>query len=146
MSDVNAEIGQTLDAHVVVVRYTLFAVVAGLANLASQALVLNIAPSLPLVFSILVGTGVGFLAKYALDKHWIFFDGYADQRTELRKITVYGLFSVGTTLLFWASELAAWQLWHTDVAKYCGAVAGLTLGNWIKYQLDKRYVFRKAYP
>jgi len=144
MSEVNAEFGQALDTHVLVVRYALFAVLAGVANLASQALVLRLGPAYPLILSILVGTGVGFLVKYVLDKHWIFFDGYGDQLSELRKIIVYGLFSVGTTVLFWAVELTAWHIWYTDAAKYTGAVIGLTLGNWIKYQLDKRYVFLKA--
>jgi putative flippase GtrA len=95
--------------------------------------------------SVLFGTGVGFVLKYLLDKRWIFFDDYCGHSAELRKFVVYGLFRVGTTLLIWGMELGAWHLWQTTVAKYSGAVVGLSLGNRIKYLLDKHYVFgRKA--
>ena len=61
-------------AHEIFVRYVLFAIAAGLANLAAQELTVRALPILPVLGSILVGTGVGFFVKYALDKRWIFFD------------------------------------------------------------------------
>lgn len=146
MSDVDADFGQPLDAHVIFVRYTLFAMFASIVNLATQAVVTKLAPWAPLMASVLVGTAAGFLVKYLLEKRWVFLDGYVSHVAELRKVIVYGLFSVGTTLLFWAIELGAWHLWRTDTAKYIGAAIGLGLGNWIKYLLDKRYVFLKAAP
>ena len=123
------------------VRYVLFAVVSGVAILASQELTLREAPALPLIVSVLLGTGVGFVVKYALEKRWIFLDGYGGHLTEIRKLVFYGAFSVGTTLLFWGIELGAWHVWQTTTAKYVGAAVGLSLGNWIKYLLDKHFVF-----
>jgi putative flippase GtrA len=130
-------------AHVILARYVIFAAIAGLANLAAQEFVVRIAPSRPLMTSVLVGTGVGFLVKYALEKRWVFFDRYEGHGREIRKIVVYGFFGVGTTVLFWAIELAAWQLWQTTAAKYAGAALGLSVGNWLKYVLDKHFVFQR---
>jgi putative flippase GtrA len=95
----------------------------------------------PIEMSILVGTAVGFFVKYLLDKRWVFLDIYDGHGAEIWKILVYGVFGVGTTLLFWGIELTFWRVGHTVEAKYLGAVIGLSLGNWIKYALDKRYVF-----
>jgi len=128
-------------APVIFVRYVLFVVFAGLGNLFSQEAVVRVAPALPLMASVLVGTGVGFVIKYALDKRWIFFDDYESHTEEIRKVIVYGLFSVLTTLIFWAVEIGAWRHWETSFAKYTGAVIGLAIGNLIKYLLDRRFVF-----
>ena len=131
-------------AHLIFARYVLFAAVAGLSNLAAQELTVRLLPTSPVMTSVLVGTGIGFVVKYALDKKWIFFDEYDSHAAELRKIIVYGGFGVATTLLFWAVELGALWLLRTTTAKYLGAAVGLSLGNWIKYLLDKHYVFGRT--
>lgn len=141
MSETSAGERTLLASHVIFVRYVLFAFVSGMANLASQEIVLRLIPAVPLMISVLSGTGVGFLVKYILEKRWIFLDPYENHVAEIRKIIVYGLFGVGTTLLFWGIELGAWHLWGTVEAKYIGAAVGLSLGNWIKYVLDKHWVF-----
>jgi putative flippase GtrA len=125
------------------VRYVLFAVIATLANLATQELVIRLAPVAPLTLSILAGTAAGFVLKYVLDKRWVFEDGYDGHREELQKVTLYGAFSVLTTLVFWGFEVAFWTIWHTDVAKYTGAVLGLALGYAAKFALDRTFVFRE---
>jgi len=126
-------------------RYVTFAVISGLANLVAQALSIRVAPAYPVPSSILCGTAVGFFVKYLLEKRWVFFDGYDGKAKELRKITVYGLSGVATTLLFWAVELAAWHLGGTDAAKYIGAAIGLSIGNVVKYLLDRKFVFRSRF-
>lgn len=124
-------------------RYVLFAVVATLANLGAQEAVIRLAPVAPLALSILVGTVVGFAVKYILDKKWVFYDAFTTHREEARKISLYGLFSVVTTLVFWGFEVAFWMIWRTDVAKYAGAVMGLAIGYTAKFALDQTYVFRE---
>jgi putative flippase GtrA len=123
------------------VRYVLFAVVAGVANLLTQAVVFKLSNVEPLTISILVGTAVGFILKYILDKHWIFFDDYGGARREARKIILYGSFSVAMTLVFWSFEVAFWKIGGTDFSKYLGAVIGLTIGNFAKYLLDRNFTF-----
>ena len=127
----------------VFVRYVLFAVVATLANLAAQEIVVRTTPVAPLALSILAGTATGFVTKYVLDKKWIFYDPYASHREEVRKVTLYGLFSVVTTLIFWTFEVSFWMIWRTDFAKYAGAVLGLAIGYAAKFALDQTYVFRE---
>jgi putative flippase GtrA len=123
------------------VRYVLFAVLATIANLAAQEAVIRLAPLAPLALSILMGTIVAFVLKYVLDKRWVFDDGFHGHRQEFRKITLYGAFSVITTLVFWAFEVAFWMIWRTDFAKYAGAVLGLAVGYAAKFVLDRTFVF-----
>lgn len=132
-----------LSGHVIVGRYVVFAVIAGLSNLATQEAVARMLPAAPIMVSIAAGTPVGFLVKYLLDKHWVFLDPYDSHITELRKLVLYGIFGVGTTLLFWAVELSFWHIWGTTEAKYIGAAIGLVLGYWTKYVLDNKWVFSR---
>ncbi|HZH52826.1 MAG TPA: GtrA family protein [Microvirga sp.] len=125
------------------VRYVLFAVIATLANLLTQEAVIRVAPVAPLSLSILMGTAAGFFLKYLLDKKWVFDDGFHGHRQELRKITLYGAFSVLTTLVFWGFEVAFWLIWRTDFAKYSGAVLGLAIGYAAKFVLDRTFVFKE---
>ncbi len=123
------------------VRYVLFAVVATLANLITQEVVIRTTPVAPLTLSILMGTVAGFILKYVLDKKWVFDDDYGGHRQEFQKITLYGAFSVLTTLIFWGFEVAFWAVWRTDLAKYTGAVLGLAIGYAAKFALDRTFVF-----
>jgi putative flippase GtrA len=107
-----------------------------------QAIVFRIAPVAALALSILAGTAAGFAVKYVLDKNWIFYDDYTTHRDEVRKVTLYGLFGVAATLVFWGFEVSFWAIWRSDLAKYAGAVIGLAIGYGIKFALDRRFVFR----
>jgi putative flippase GtrA len=139
-----AGLRSSLTRHVIFVRYVIFSAISGLANLASQEGVVRLYPLLPLLVAVVTGTGVGFFVKYALDKRWIFLDSYHDHAAEIRKLAVYGIFGIGTTILFWAVEFGCWYVWQTVEAKYAGAAIGLSLGNWIKYLLDKYFVFSRG--
>ena len=88
-------------------RASPLAIVATLANLITQEAVIRVAPVAPLALSILMGTAAGFILKYVLDKKWIFFDRFTSHREEARKLSLYGLFSVVTTLVFWGFVVLA---------------------------------------
>lgn len=126
---------------VILARYVLFAIIAGVMNLVTQAIAFGLAPVQPLAVSILAGTGVGFVVKYILDKRWIFFDDYDGAAKEARKIVLYASFSVAMTLVFWGFEIAFVIVGGTDLAKYTGAVIGLAIGNFAKYLLDRTFTF-----
>ena len=126
----------------VFLRYVVFAVISTVANLGTQELVVRTATVAALPLSILAGTAVGFAVKYVLDKKWIFYDAYTTRGNEARKIGLYGLFSIATTLVFWGFEVAFWTIWRTDLAKYSGAVLGLAIGYAAKYALDRTFVFK----
>ena len=122
-------------------RYVGFAVLATAANLLAQEATVRLAPGAPLVVSLVMGTGIGFAAKYLLDKRFVFFDASKTRTEEARKVVLYGLFSVATTLVFWVFEFAFLALWGTSAAKYTGALVGLAVGYAVKYGLDRRFVF-----
>jgi len=132
-----------------VLRYGAFAVVAAVANLSVQRLVLamtsvTIAAQAGYVLALIFGTGVGLLLKYILDKRWIFHDAVQSARAETGKFWRYTLTGVGTTLLFWGSETLFWLVWQSDLMRETGAILGLTVGYALKYILDKRFVFTTA--
>jgi putative flippase GtrA len=104
---------------------------------------MRLTPVAPLTLSILAGTVAGFVLKYVLDKKWVFDDCYGGHREELQKVTLYGAFSVLTTLIFWGFEVAFWTIWRTDLAKYAGAVLGLAIGYAAKFALDRTFVFKE---
>jgi putative flippase GtrA len=126
-----------------VVRYATFAAIATVANIAAQRLIFaTIDQEIRFLLALVAGTGVGLVLKYILDKKWIFFDAMRPLAAESRKFTFYTLTGIGTTLIFWGSEALFWVLWHTQSMRETGAILGLTIGYIIKYNLDRRYVFR----
>ncbi|APX14041.1 GtrA family protein [Tateyamaria omphalii] len=127
-----------------IVRYAVTAVLSVLANLLAQEATVQGLPTAHLMVSIIVGTLVGFFMKYVIDKTWTFREAYTSPKGEAQRITLSGLFSVATTLIFWSFELGFYTIWQTDFAKYLGAVIGLSIGYVLKFWLDRRHVFREA--
>jgi putative flippase GtrA len=127
-----------------ILRYAGFAVLAVVANLATQRLVLagaDPASTARFVAAMGAGTLVGLVVKYLLDKRWIFFDRTSGARAQGRQFALYSLMGVATTAIFWVTETTFWLIWGTDLAREAGAVLGLTVGYVTKYALDRRFVF-----
>lgn len=131
-------------------RYAGFAALATAANLSAQRVVLwlgaAVLPAFPagalLAGAILAGTAVGLVLKYVLDKRWIFADREKGLAAHSRKLSLYTAMGLVTTAIFWGFETAAWAIWHTTLARETGAITGLAIGYAVKYQLDRRFVFR----
>ena len=129
-----------------VLRYGAFAILAVLANLLTQRLVLAAAAPVTSVqigygLALVSGTGVGLVLKFILDKRWIFHDAVQSVRAETGKFWRYTLTGIATTLLFWGAETWFWLVWQTDLMREAGAILGLSVGYVVKYNLDKRFVF-----
>ncbi|CUX46621.1 GtrA family protein [Rhizobium oryzihabitans] len=123
-------------------RYAIFAVIATIANLATQRTVLQLGiTGANFIAAIGMGTIVGLIIKYALDKQWIFYDQDMGLKNNTRKFTLYTIMGVLTTLIFWGAETAFWLIWQTDRMREIGAIVGLAIGYIVKYNLDKRFVF-----
>lgn len=134
-----------MSVRILALRYLVFAVVATGINFAFQSVSLAVyAGRYGLMISIVCGTGAGFLVKYVLDKYFIFFDRTTAAAQEARKLMLYGVTAVGTTLVFWSFELAFWTMFGMAIAKYTGAAIGLGIGYIFKYRLDRRFVFSEA--
>lgn len=128
-----------------ILRYGAFAVLAIIANLAAQRIVLALfGGAAGLALAVFVGTGVGLVIKYVLDKKWIFFDSSAGLATHGKKFGLYTVMGIATTVIFWGAETSFWLIWKTDLMREVGAVLGLTVGYVVKYNLDRRFVFNTA--
>jgi len=123
-------------------RYAAFAVVATIANLGVQRLVLTQGRD-GTTFALAVGAGtlVGLIIKYALDKRWIFYDPGTGVKEHGQKFSLYTAMGIITTAIFWGIETAFWSIWQTDTMRELGAVIGLCIGYVVKYGLDRRFVF-----
>lgn len=123
-------------------KYSLFALLATLANLAAQELsIRQYQGSYAIYLAMGLGTLAGLTCKYLLDKRYIFAVRTDSLHQDLRLFLVYGLTGVFTTLLFWCFELG-FEFWiGGKTARYTGAIIGLAIGYVVKYQLDKRFVF-----
>lgn len=92
--------------------------------------------------SILVGTGVGLIVKYVLDKRFIFRFKAQDAAHDAKTFLLYTLMGVITTVIFWGFEYAFDAIFQTKELRYVGGIIGLAIGYWVKYRLDKRFVFK----
>ena len=126
----------------IAIKYTLFAVIATAFNLLFQFLSLKAYSGYgDLIFAMCVGTGAGLVCKYILDKKYIFYHKPRSKTHDAQKFIFYSLTGVVTTIVFWSTEIAFDYLIDHEIAKYCGAVIGLSIGYVSKYFLDKKYVF-----
>ena len=123
--------------------YALLAIVATVTNIATQDVFLRVYQgSFAIALSVLAGTLVGLVVKYALDKRFIFSFQAKSLAHDSRVFLLYAGMGVFTTLLFWSMEFAFHLLFDTREMRYLGGIIGLAAGYWLKYELDKRFVFR----
>lgn len=123
--------------------YALLAAIATATNIGAQAgFLLAYAGSYAIALSIMVGTGIGLIVKYALDKRYIFRFKADTAAHDSKVFILYASTGVLTTAVFWGFELAFHALFRTDQMRYLGGVIGLAIGYVAKYELDKRFVFR----
>ncbi len=128
-----------------VLRYAFFAVLATLANLAMQRLVLGFGEGgFVFALAVLTGTLAGLTLKYVLDKRWIFRDQTAGVKAHSMQFTLYTAMGIVTTAIFWGAETTFWMVWKTDAMRELGAILGLGVGYVVKYRLDRRFVFTDA--
>lgn len=123
--------------------HAILALIATVANIGSQDLVVrNYSGPYSITLSIIVGTGVGLLLKYALDKRYIFRFKARDVVHDGQTFILYTVMGLATTVIFWGFEFAFQHIFQSDGMRYLGGVIGLAIGYVTKYHLDKRYVFR----
>ena len=132
----------TKTATKIAVLYTLFAVLSTAINIGSQMLSIWIYKGpLSVEISILVGTVMGLPLRYFLEKRYIFNFTSKNLVHDGKLFIFYSAMGVITTLIFWGTEYAFHLIYDTDVMRYLGGAVGLSIGFYVKYQLDKKYVF-----
>jgi putative flippase GtrA len=125
--------------------YALVSGFATVANISTQAVSMWIySGAYAVELSVLAGTATGFPIKYVLEKKHVF-DFKADSlANDTRLFILYGFLGVFTTAIFWTIEFAFHYIYRTDAMRYFGGAIGLILGSYIKYHLDKRFVFKQV--
>ena len=123
--------------------YAILALVATAANIGAQDLAIRLYDGrFGVGLSVALGTGVGLVVKYLLDKRYIFAFRARDARHDGQTFLLYSLMGLVTTVVFWGFEFGFDWLFQDKAMRYLGGIIGLAIGYITKYQLDKRYVFR----
>jgi putative flippase GtrA len=127
--------------------YTVFASLSTVINIGSQMLLMAIYKGIYAVeISILVGTATGLPLRYLLEKRYIFNFKSSNIKHDGQLFLLYSFMGVFTTAIFWFTEYVFHLSFTDDLMRYVGGVVGLSIGFYIKYLLDKKYVFMSADP
>ena len=123
--------------------YGILALIATAVNIGAQDLVIrSYSGTFDVLLSMVVGTGVGLIVKYILDKRYIFCFRARNAVHDGQTFALYALMGLATTVIFWGFEFGFHYIFATKEMRYLGGVIGLAIGYLAKYHLDKRYVFR----
>lgn len=95
------------------------------------------------LIKIAVGTILGFVTKFILDKFFVFKEKQESLTHTFKQIIIYGFLAVFTTIIFWSFQLGFKLLFGSGVVEYIGALLGLAIGYTVKFFLDKKFVFIK---
>ena len=125
------------------INYAIFALIATAANIGAQDFIIRIySGAFDILASVVVGTGVGLVVKYILDKRYIFRFRARNVAHDTQTFALYTVMGLATTVIFWGFEFGFHHIFETKEMRYLGGVIGLAIGYLTKYHLDKRYVFR----
>ena len=126
----------------IILKYIFFAIFATFANLLTQRIILSFfQTNFFFLVAILLGTFVGLIIKFYLDKTFIFFDRTKDLKNIGQKFSLYSTNGIFSTIIFWGTESIFWIIWQKDNMREIGAILGLSIGYIMKFKLDKKYVF-----
>jgi putative flippase GtrA len=126
----------------IAVLYTLFAALSTAINIGAQMLsIWAYTGPYSVEVSILIGTAAGLPLRYLLEKRYIFAFKSNNIAHDGQLFVLYSFMGVFTTAIFWGVEYAFHLIFATDTMRYVGGVIGLATGFYVKYQLDKKYVF-----
>ncbi len=126
----------------IALMYILFAALSTVINICAQILsIFAYKGHYSIEVSILIGTVAGLPLRYVLEKRYIFTFKSDNIKHDSWLFLLYSMMGVVTTAIFWSVEYAFHLFFSTDIMRYTGAIIGLAIGFYVKYQLDKKYVF-----
>ena len=124
------------------ILYIVFAIIVTITNLSSQRLVLSfLTGNVGYFAALFIGTFIGVVLGYFLDKNWIFKDPVMSSKAMGKQFFWYAMTGAIHTPIFWLVESVFWFTWRTDGMRELGAVLGLVIAYTIKYFILRRYVF-----
>ena len=134
---------QMLSQSKIAINYFIFALIATTVNICTQDVVVRAySGRFHILTAVIFGTAAGLAAKYYLDKKYIFRFKARSAAHDTRIFMLYTAMGLATTVIFWGFEFGFHHLFQTREMRYLGGATGLAIGYLVKYQLDKRYVFR----
>ena len=84
------------------INYAIFALIATAANIGAQDLVIRTySGAFDILASVVVGTGVGLVVKYILDKRYIFRFRARSVAHDTQTFALYTVMGLATTVIFW---------------------------------------------
>ena len=116
--------------------YFLFAVLSSFINLIGQHVFLNFHESLFL--AVIAGSASGLIFKYALDSAIVF---ESNRNMDLSTFIRYASIGACITPVIWVVEVTFLNIFGTVFMRDVGALIGIALAYYIKYEMDKRFVF-----
>lgn len=123
--------------------YILFAMIATTINIGAQDLCTRVYTGpFSILLSITIGTAAGLVAKYILDKNYIFRFETRDTLHDSKLFALYSIMGLATTAIFWGFEFTFQHIFESKEMRYLGGIIGLAIGYFTKYHLDKKFVFR----
>ena len=132
-----------IDSVKLAMLYTAFAIIATFCNILAQNIFSYVYSGHFYIFiSIVIGTGVGLVIKYVLDKKYIFKYKTQNTKHDGKVFMLYTIMGIFTTIIFWGFEFGFHAAFETKEMRYVGGVIGLMIGYLCKYYLDKHFVFR----
>ena len=117
--------------------YFLFALLSSIVNLIGQHIYLNYYENLFL--AVIFGSALALVFKYILDSR-IIFDG--NRQTNLKTFLSYAFIGACITPIIWIVEVIFLNIFGTVFMRDVGALLGIALAYYIKYEMDKRFVFK----
>ena len=93
--------------------------------------------------AIITGTITGFISKYYFDKNFILKDKTSLILDKSKQILKY-LILLYLHSHFLDNRISILDYLYTHSAREIGAVIGLSIGYYLKYKLDKKYVFNQT--
>jgi putative flippase GtrA len=88
---------------------------------------------------VIFGSAFGLFFKYILDSSFVF-DGR--RQTDLKTFLTYAFIGACITPIIWIVEVSFLNIFGTVFMRDVGALLGIALAYFIKYEMDKRYVFK----
>lgn len=118
--------------------YILFIFIASITNFASQIIVQLLFKNI--LLTIVIGTVSGLIMKYILDSRYIF---QSSTNLELKNFFLYSFFGALLTPIWWLFEYLGYLFTSSfEWGLFWGGI-GLSLSYYLKYLLDKKYVFKE---
>lgn len=121
--------------------YAIFAAISIALNVLTQRMVFWVhdGPN-TIFFSMTGGATVALVAKYYLDRRFIFSVKSYPKASEFFR---YAFTGGMITLVYFVVEYLIWSSYRTDFARDLGIVLGMAAGYGIKFFLDREYVFKE---